>query len=49
MPMKSKAQWRFMWAKHPKLAREFAEATAATYASLPEHVARKKKPRKRKK
>ena len=27
MPFKSKAQQRFMYAKHPKMAREFQAAT----------------------
>jgi len=27
MPMKSKAQRRYLWAKHPKVAREFEKHT----------------------
>lgn len=37
MPFKSKAQARFMFAKHPKMAKEFASKTKSI-ASLPEHV-----------
>jgi len=34
MPFKSKAQQRFMFAKHPKIAREFAAHTPS-FKSLP--------------
>lgn len=36
MPFASKAQQRFMFARHPELAKEFAEGT--DFASLPERV-----------
>lgn len=37
MPFASEAQRRFMFAKHPKLAQEFADKTPPG-ADLPEHV-----------
>lgn len=37
MPFKSKAQQRFMFSKHPEMAKEFADATP-DFAALPEHV-----------
>ncbi len=37
MPLKSKAQEKFLWAKHPKIAEEFEEATPEG-KKLPEHV-----------
>ena len=37
MPFKSKSQQRFMFAKHPKIAKEFAAHTP-DIKSLPEHV-----------
>jgi hypothetical protein len=37
MPFKSEAQRRFMWAKHPRMAREFQDATPKN-ADLPEHM-----------
>jgi hypothetical protein len=40
MPFKSKAQARFMFAKHPKLAKEFAAATPSIKA-LPDHKSTK--------
>lgn len=36
MPFKSKAQARFMFAKHPQIAKEFAAKTPSIKA-LPEH------------
>lgn len=42
MPFKSKAQARLMWAKDPKMAQEFADATPSIKA-LPEKVKPKKK------
>lgn len=42
MPFKSQAQRGFMYAKHPKLAKEFEEATPKG-KKLPEHVKKKKK------
>ena len=44
MPFKSKAQAKFMFAKKPELAKEFAEATPSI-KKLPNHV---KKTRRRK-
>jgi len=41
MPFVSKAQQRFMFARHPKIAREFAEKTR-NFKDLPEHAARLK-------
>jgi len=39
MPFKSKAQQGFLYAKKPKVAKEFASKTpASAYANLPEHV-----------
>ncbi len=37
MPFKSKAQQRFMFAKHPKIAKEFAAHTPS-FKSLPDKV-----------
>lgn len=42
MPFKSKSQQRFMFARHPELAKEFAEHTK-NIKKLPEKVKRKKK------
>ena len=44
MPFVSKAQARALWAKNPKVAQEFADATT-NFQSLPEHV----KPKRQKK
>ncbi len=44
MPFKSKAQAKFMFAKKPEIAKEFAEATPSI-KKLPNHV---KKTRRRK-
>ena len=41
MPFKSKAQRKFMYAKHPNLAAEF-EAATPKGKKLPEHVKGKK-------
>lgn len=41
MPFKSKAQQAFMFAKHPKIAKEFAKKT--NFKKLPEKVKTKKK------
>lgn len=41
MPFKSKAQAKYMFAKHPKIAKEFASATPSI-KKLPEHVKKKK-------
>lgn len=37
MPFRSKAQQKFMFAKHPEIAKEFADATP-NIKKLPEHV-----------
>lgn len=39
MPFVSKAQQRFMFAKHPGIAKEFASKT--DFSHLPEHVKKK--------
>ena len=46
MPFKSKAQQRFLFAKHPKTAKEFAKATPSIKA-LPEKVKPKRAPLQR--
>ena len=39
MPFKSKAQQRYLFARHPEVAEEFAEHTPKKkYKKLPEHV-----------
>jgi len=39
MPFKSRAQQGFLFAREPKVAREFAEETPkSAYKKLPEHV-----------
>lgn len=50
MPFKSKAQAKYMYAKHPEIAKEFASKTKSI-KKLPEHVKAKKssKPKKAKK
>ena len=47
MPMRSKAQNRWMWANHPAMAKEWAEHTP-DFSKLPEKVRPKKKPAKKK-
>lgn len=42
MPFKSKAQAKYMFAKHPTIAEEFAEKTP-NMKDLPEHAKKKKK------
>ena len=42
MPFQSKAQQRFMFARHPKMAKEWAEKTP-NIKELPEHVNARKK------
>jgi hypothetical protein len=43
MPFKSKAQQRYLFAKEPDVAEEFAESTPKTaYKKLPEHVSKDK-------
>ena len=44
MPFKSKSQRRFMYARKPKLAKEFEEETSKK-AKLPEKVKKKKRKR----
>lgn len=46
MPFKSKAQQKFLYAKKPEIAKEFAEHTT-NYKKLPEHVKPKKKGKKK--
>jgi hypothetical protein len=46
MPFKSKAQARYLFAKHPKLARKWAKKYGG-YKSKPERVKSKSKSRKR--
>ncbi len=41
MPFKSKAQTKYMFAKHPAIAKEFASKTKSIKA-LPEHKKKKK-------
>lgn len=38
MPFKSKAQTRFMYAKHPKIARRWQGHTSTSYKNLPARV-----------
>jgi len=45
MPFKSKAQAKFMFAKKPELAEEFASKTKSI-KSLPEHVKKSKAKKK---
>jgi hypothetical protein len=48
MPFKSESQRRFLWAKHPDIAKRWA-AEYPGQKNLPKHVAKKKaKPKKRK-
>jgi len=44
MPFKSKAQAKFMFAKHPEIAKEFAAATPSI-KKLPNHVKKRSKKR----
>ena len=48
MPFKSKAEARYLFAKKPEIAKEFASKTKSIKA-LPEHVKSKSKPKKRSK
>lgn len=43
MPFESKRQMRYLYANHPKIAKEFADKTKRI-ASLPERVGRGSKP-----
>ena len=45
MPMKSKAEERFLWAKHPGIAKNF-QAVTHNASKLPEHVKKKDKRKK---
>jgi hypothetical protein len=47
MPFKSKAQRKFMYAKHPALAKKWEDKYGSGGKSLPEHVKPKAKPRKK--
>lgn len=42
MPFKSKAQQRFLYLKHPKIAKQWAKETDS-FSDLPEKVKSKKK------
>ncbi len=42
MPFKSKAQMRFMFARHPKIAKRWAKKYGVS-KKLPQHVKRKKR------
>lgn len=46
MPFKSKAQERWMYANHPKMAEEWSSHT--DQKSLPEHVKKRAKAKKKK-
>jgi hypothetical protein len=48
MPLKSKAQQSYLFAKHPEIAKEFADKTK-NIKSLPEHVKKKGKAKAKKK
>ncbi len=44
MPFKSKAQMRYLYAKEPEVAKEFAEKPPKkAYKKVPEHVKKKGK------
>ena len=45
MPFKSKAQAKYMFAKHPQIAKEFADKTPSIKA-LPKKLKAKKKAKK---
>ena len=42
MPFKSKAQARFMFAKHPEIAKRWEDHTPGGIKRLPQHVAKHK-------
>jgi hypothetical protein len=43
MPFVSRAQQKYLYAKHPEVAQEFSEKTPkSAYKSLPEHVSKDK-------
>ena len=46
MPFKSQAQAKFMFAKHPKMAKEWADVTPSI-KELPEKVSPKKRKKKK--
>lgn len=48
MPFRSQAQKAFLWAKHPEIAKKWADEYPAQ-GKLPKHVPKKKKPKKRRK
>ena len=37
MPIKSKAQWKYLAVKHPNLLHRFQKESPVRYKSLPEH------------
>ena len=43
MPFKSKAQQRYMYAAHPKIAKRWSDEYETDYKNLPEKVGRAKK------
>lgn len=43
MPFKSKSQQRYLYLKHPKVAKKFAEETE-DFSKLPEKAKKKKSP-----
>lgn len=46
LPFRSKAQRRFLFAKHPRIAKRFAQHTKKG-VRLPEHASKRKRKRKR--
>jgi hypothetical protein len=50
MPFQSRAQMKALYAKNPKVAKEFAKHTSKSdYENMPEHVTLRKKTKKKKK
>lgn len=47
MPFRSEAQKRFLFARHPKIARRWAKEHPESLSDLPEHVGRKKKKKRK--
>jgi hypothetical protein len=44
VPFKSRAQQKYLYAKHPEVAKEFAKKTPKkAYKRLPQHVKKKKR------
>jgi hypothetical protein len=48
VPIKSKAQWGYLFANHPEMAHEWAHHTSKAFKALPEHVDDKKKKHEKK-